>query len=105
MKSTSIPFDKAMFDIYLRAKKELKYNANLFLKMLTDRGGVDTAKYLINSPTESDGYTYLYLQNRLDLTVEAMVVENSKWHSLFTPEEIAKASKRLESRGYHPERK
>jgi hypothetical protein len=61
--------------------------ATIFLQMLNERGGLDTAKYLINSPKVSDGYTALYLRSRLDLTVEAMVVENPKWQELFTSEE------------------
>jgi len=93
-------FSRAMFEIYRRAKAEAKYPANIFLQMLTDRGGLDTAKFLINQPQPSDGYTHLYERGRLDLTVEAEVVENEKWHSLFTSEEIAKARRRLVQYGY-----
>src|SRR5207247_11299621 len=53
---------------------EAGYNATIFLRMVSDRGGLATAKYLINSPTPSVGYTHLYERGRLDLTVEAMVV-------------------------------
>jgi hypothetical protein len=73
-------FDGAMFEIYNRAKSEAGYNATIFLRMLGDRGGLATAKYLINSPKPSDGYTQLYERGRLDLTVEAMVVESPTWH-------------------------
>lgn len=93
-------FQEAMFNIYRRAKEEAGYPANVFLKMLTDRGGLDTAKYLINAPKESDGYTALYELGRLDLTVEAEVVENERWHELFLPEEIERARKRLLKYGY-----
>ncbi len=82
--------DGAMFEIYSRAKSEAGYNATVFLRMLDDRGGLATAKYLINSPKPSDGYTHFYEQGRLDLTVEALVVEPSKWHTLFTSEELEK---------------
>jgi hypothetical protein len=34
--------------------------------------------------------------------IEAVVVENSKWHVLFTTEEIARALKRLRDYGYEP---
>lgn len=95
-------FQEAMFNIYRRAKDEAKYTANIFLQMLTDRGGVDTAKFLINAAKESDGYTALYERGRLDLTVEAVVVENKKWHELFEPVEIEKARKRLDRYGYRP---
>jgi hypothetical protein len=68
--------------------------------MLSDRGGLATAKYLMNSPRPSDGYTHLSNLGRLDLTVEAMVVENVRWHELFTAEELIKARHRLKQYGY-----
>lgn len=95
-------FDAAMFSIYNRAKSEAGYNATIFLGMLNDRGGLSTAKYLINTPKPSDGYTHLYERGRLDLTVEAMVVENTRWHELFTEEELEKARRRLKQYGYVP---
>jgi hypothetical protein len=58
--------------------------------MISDRGGLDTPKKLINASKPSDGYTHLYERGHLHLTVEAVVVENAKWHSL-TAEEIARA--------------
>lgn len=102
MQTLSKQFDVAMFDIYRRAKSEAGYNATIFLGMLDDRGGLSTAKYLINSPTPSEGYTNLYERGRLDLTVEAMVVENTKWHALFTAEEVEKARVRLRKYNYTP---
>jgi hypothetical protein len=102
MPELSKQFDGAMLDIYRRAKSEAGYNATIFLQMLNERGGLTTAKYLVNSPKESVGYTALYLKKRLDLTVEALIVEHGKWHSLFTREELEKARARLEKFGYFP---
>ena len=82
-------FDGAMFDIYRRAKAEANYTANIFLQMLTDNGGLATAKTLINAAKPSDGYTALYERQRLDLTVEAVVIENARWHPLFADAELA----------------
>jgi hypothetical protein len=93
-------FDAAMFQIYRRAKSEAGYNANIFLRMINERGGLVTAKSLINSPKPSDVYTHLYERGRLDLTVEAIVVENKEWHPLFTDEELASAENRLRKYGY-----
>jgi hypothetical protein len=70
--------------------------------MVSDNGGRASAKTLINAAKPSDGYTALYLRKRLDLTVEALVVEHPRWHSLFTAEELDRASKRLVSYGDHP---
>lgn len=88
-------FQTAMFSIYQRAKFEANYNATIFLNMLSDRGALPTAKYLINADKPSDGYTNLWQRQRLDLTVEAMVIENDKWHPLFQPAELRKAEERL----------
>ena len=48
-------FDEAMFTIYRRAKAEARYTATIFLNMLNDRGGLATARYLINAEKPSDG--------------------------------------------------
>lgn len=95
-------FEAAMFNIYKRAKNEAGYTANVFLQMLTDRGGLETARFLINQPKPSDGYTNLFERGRLDLTVEALVIEGEKWHVLFTPDELEKALNRLTQYGYTP---
>jgi hypothetical protein len=48
MPSLEQEFTQAMFDIYRRAKVEAGYNASIFFQMISDRGGVRTAKALIN---------------------------------------------------------
>jgi hypothetical protein len=95
-------FNEAMFQIYRRAKEEAKYPANIFLNMLNNQGGLMTAKQLINAAHASDGYSHLYERGRLDLTVEALVVENARWHPLFAEEEIQKARRRLIQYNYQP---
>lgn len=102
MQKLELQFEQAMFDVYRRAKAEAKYNASIFLQLVANRGGLDTARYLINQPKPSDGYTHLHERRRLDLTVEALVVEDKRWHPLFQAEEIAKARKRLVDYGYRP---
>lgn len=97
-------FDLAMMEIYVRAKAEVNYTASIFHRMLSDRGGLATAKHLINDLKPSDGYTALWERGRLDLTVEAVVTDNPKWHPLFEPHELARARKRLSDYGYFPQR-
>ena len=87
-------FDKSMMDIYRRAKDECNYNATRYLGMLLDHGGLKTAKILINASNVSDGYTALWERKRLDLTVEALIL-NSEWDEYFTDEERDIARKRL----------
>ena len=95
-------FTLALFEAYRKAKTEAKYNATKFYSMLNDNGGIATAKTLINASKPSDGYTALYQRGRLDLTVEAIVVEDLKWYPLFTEVEIARSRKRLSDYHYTP---
>jgi hypothetical protein len=62
--------------------------------MVVERGGLSTARYLLNAPTVSDGYAALWQRGRLDLTVEAVILER-KWRQLFTTAERQIAVKRL----------
>ena len=87
-------FGEAMLAIYHEAK-EIGYTPSAFLQMLHAKGGVQTARQLINSPQPSDGYTRLWELRRLDLSVEAVVHDNEEWHSLFTQDELDKCRKRL----------
>lgn len=93
-------FDTAMMNIYVRAKAEANYTASLFHRMLCERGGLATAKQLINDHTPSEGYTALWEHGRLDLTVEAVVTSGEEWHSLFEREELSRARRRLADYGY-----
>lgn len=102
LETLKVQFRQAMFTIYQRAKTEANYPATIFYKMLLDKGGVETAKTLINATKPSDGYTALWERGRLDLTVEAEVVGAERWHRLFTPEELARARKRLADYRYVP---
>ena len=93
-------FDEAMHGIYHRALSEADYKASIFLNMLFAHRGVETARRLIHSPNISDGYTALWERKRLDLTVEALIYDNEKWHPLFTPDELAICRKRLRQYEY-----
>lgn len=84
-----------MLGIYQRALSEAHYKATRFLSMLSEHGGVETARTLIHSPTVSEGYTALWQRDRLDLTVEAVIIDHPKWHALFTQEELDICRKRL----------
>src|SRR5258706_16365604 len=95
-------FDEAMHDIYRRALKEAGYKASIFLDMLFKHGGLETARRLINSQKVSDGYTALWDRGRLDLSVEAVIIENPNWHALFSDDELENCRKRLKDYKYTP---
>ncbi len=85
-----------------RVKEETggKYNPTAFRNMLYDKGGVMTAQKLINDKKPSDGYTKLWELGRLDLTVEAQVLENEECHNLFTEDNLNACKKRLKEYEY-----
>jgi hypothetical protein len=97
-----IEFNEAMLDIYRKAKSEAKYNAQRFLQMVVEHGGLEAARMLIHSETVSEGYAALWERGRLDLTVEAMILETQKYHSLFTEDELQVCSQRLKDYNYQP---
>jgi hypothetical protein len=94
-----LEFHDAMLDIYKRAKREAHYEARVFIGMVVDKGGLATARYLLDSGKVSDGYAALYERNRLDLTVEALVLDE-KWRPLFTATQRKVAITRLRDYGY-----
>ena len=91
-------FDLRMRDIYRRARAEADYNPVRFLQMLSGYGAEETAHMLLASRTVSEGYTALWERKRLDLTVEALVLEKD-W-GLFTEKELSEARRRLQEYGY-----
>lgn len=92
-------FHQAMIEIYRRAKEECNYVATRFIQMVAEKGGVATAKSLLASPTPQEGFTHLWECGRLDLTVEALVL-NPEYSPLFTDQERQEARTRLAAHGY-----
>lgn len=89
-----------MLNVYLRALNEANYKASRFMQMLTDHGGLGTAQRLLHSASVSEGYGALWERGRLDLSVEAVIHDNTKWHRLFTKDELDLCEKRLKEYGY-----
>jgi Protein of unknown function DUF262 len=92
-------FERAMKDVYVRAKSEANYTASYFLTMLSTYGGLGTAQKLLASTDVSSGFAALYERGRLDLTVEALVVQ-PQFASMFSDEEVETAQQRLDQLGY-----
>lgn len=94
-------FAERMKAVYERGRSEAGYNASYFVSMLAQYGPQETAHKLLASPAISDGFAELWERKRLDLTVEAIVVE-PQFSELFSENEIELARKRLEQFGYNP---
>lgn len=88
-------FTDLMYDLHGRMAKEVNFRSSVLLSMIEKHGGVGAAKQLINAPQVSEGYGYLAERGRLDLTVEAVVLNHPEYHSLFTDRELKIAIKRL----------
>ena len=88
-------FHSEMIRCYKEAKEE-GYTPSLFLQIVNEMGGVATAKKLINDATPSDGFRRLCEMGRIDLTVEYVVVFETKYRGLFTAIERLSARKRYE---------
>ncbi len=92
-------FARRMNAVYERGRSEAGYNASYFLSMLSQYGPQETAHKLLASPAISDGFAELWERGRLDLTVEAAVVD-PQFAELFNDSEFEIARRRLEQFGY-----
>jgi hypothetical protein len=99
MVELGVLFDRAMFDIYNRARQKCDYNATRFLQMLIEKGGLITARQLLTEGNPQEGFVHLWECGCLDLTVEALVLQDPFCH-LFSADELMVARSRLEDLGY-----
>jgi hypothetical protein len=94
-----LDFHEAMVELYRRAKHEIHYTARYFIDMVSNDGGLETARYLLDTKEPSDGYVVLWEHGRLDSSVEAEVLR-PRWHDLFNDEQRATAVRRLRDYGF-----
>jgi 5-methylcytosine-specific restriction protein A len=99
--SESEAFTRFLQDKALEAQKALNYRPSYFLQMLGSVGGYQTVVALISQPNPSDGFAKLWEAGRLDLSVEALVLE-SRWRHHFDEQLVNAAFKRLSAVGYEP---
>jgi hypothetical protein len=101
MPSLENDLGEALLDLY-RQWQGIGYQATYFKRMLTPgdpiyKGPVRTVKHLLGQDlAENSGFNRLRKANKIDLTVEALVVEK-KWHPFFEEWEVARAAERLRS--------
>ena len=97
-------FHEAMLGLCRRTFAEvplLGYTAGTFGMEIREDGGLETAKKCLHSEKLGAGFVALSAVNRLDLTLEALIYDNPKWHALFSQEELAICAARLGRYGYH----
>ena len=96
-------FHIEMLQIYHQAKKHCNYNATRFYQMVNEKGGLATAKTLLASQEPQSGLTTLWECGRLDLSLEALVID-PRFEELFSKEEREGARERLVACGYEESR-
>lgn len=75
------------------------YRPTQFKNMLGAQGGGATVRQLLAKGKPSEGFTRLWQLGRLDLTVEALIVE-TKWRLLISPILVHQAERMLTKSGY-----
>ena len=93
-------FHRAMLNIY-DAAAELGYRPTRFLRMVHEHGGVRAARRLLSRPVAQSGLATLWELGRLDISMEALVVQE-RWQPLFSDAERQAARDRLSAYGYDP---
>ena len=75
-----------------------------FRGLLASRGAIGATTYLVRAPRPSDTFTDLWAAGRLEHTVEAIVLLESRWCRLFMEDDRRAALQRLEEHGWQTER-
>jgi hypothetical protein len=99
MASLEHEFANTIMETYRKIRAEV-YNPSLFFQMISEDGPLVAAHTLLQGPDVSEGFLRLYDAGRLELTVEAVVLD-PRWRPLFSEAELAKARKRLAQYHYH----
>lgn len=93
-------FDEELIKTCEIAQKEYGYNPTRFLQLVSRFGGVKTAKEIIRKNNISDGFDKLQKANRIDLTMEAIIVKK-EYAELFTDDEVNSCFDLLCEYGYY----
>ncbi|MGV9611248.1 hypothetical protein [Nocardia xishanensis] len=92
-------FTKTVNEAIARAVSETGYRPGQFRRMVAEMGAVATARKLLATKQLSEGFSTLWEFERLDLTVEAAVIDE-RFAELFTDQERETARFRLEQFGF-----
>jgi hypothetical protein len=84
----------------VEAAKARGYIPTYFTQMLSDHGGVETAKRLLAKSVPQTGLFELWNLGILHESMEAVICDNPRFHALFETSEIAEAHRRLEELNY-----
>jgi hypothetical protein len=105
-------FHDAMLDVFRRAGEATRrrrpdgtiargYWASYFLRGVRNNGGPEYARHLLRARGTTAGFQRLKDEGRLDLTMEALVLQ-PEYSALFSENERQTAADRLRAAGYDP---
>jgi hypothetical protein len=92
--------DRAIVKLYRTICREV-YDPTMFYQMIGRQGALDAARSLLRERNYHSGFARLRLENRLDLTVEAFILRNTRYYPLFTEQMLNNARKKLDELGYN----
>ena len=100
LKELEMQFNKDLIARCQLAQKECGVNATRFMQAIERFGGAATAKELIKKQKLSDGFSALEGKGRLDLSMEAAVIDK-RFTQLFTDDEVNYCFEILCESGYY----
>ncbi len=91
-------FEKELWHT-VEVARDRNYTPHIFMQMLKDHGGRETAKRLLAKYEPQTGLFELYNKGILHESMEAVVIKE-KYRVLFTESELTEAHRRLEELRY-----
>ena len=92
-------FHLHLINLCKQAKDECDYPARRFIQLVNEHRGCQAAKLLLRKKGYSEGLTRLWELGRLDISMEATVIQEP-WLKLFDEDELATARRRLQELEY-----
>lgn len=94
-------FHNEMISLYKTISKQLKYKSTKLLDMINKYGGYEAAIKFIKSESNTFDFTILWENERLDLSVEALIT-NAKYRELFPEEVVSFCDRKLKDYNFSP---
>ncbi|MEZ9858466.1 HNH endonuclease [Vibrio splendidus] len=88
-------FQRTIIELCATTARETEYNPKGFKSKALRIGALNYAQEILDSANDQwEGFTQLFLNRRLDLSLEVLVLQE-QWQKLFTTEQLKTAQRRL----------
>jgi hypothetical protein len=91
--------EAAMMEQFRQCWTQLRYRPTYVLQHLSEHGAIETARWVVRIQNESSGFIRLWEAQRLDLSIEALVLQ-PRFAALFSVEDRRLAYEALKVHGY-----